>query len=171
MSIQPTFQEFKLHPEMLKTLVELGYEQPTPVQAASIPLLLEKKDLVAQAQTGTGKTAAFALPILTNIDPQHKKPQALIIAPTRELACQIEAEAKQFAPRGVRMSCVYGGVPKRTQEYALRRGVEILICTPGRMLDFVVIYYFNQCFRFFFPFKHFFCDEFSTHWKHPPTKL
>jgi len=105
-------------------------------------MALTGRDVVGIAQTGSGKTLAFILPAIIHAQGQKplrggEGPIALCVPPTRELACQIETEAKQFAPRNVRLACVYGGVPKRTQEYALRRGVEILICTPGRMLDFV----------------------------------
>jgi len=137
-----TFEECGLPQEFLQKFWGLGFKAPTPIQSQGWPMALTGRDVVGIAQTGSGKTLAFILPAILHAQGQPplrggEGPIALIVAPTRELACQIEAEAKQFAPRGIRMSCVYGGVPKRTQEYALRRGVEILICTPGRMLDFV----------------------------------
>jgi len=137
-----TFEECGLSQDILQKIWALGFKAPTPIQSQGWPMALTGRDVVGIAQTGSGKTLAFLIPAIVHAQGQPplrggEGPFALVVAPTRELACQIETECKQFAPREVRLSCVYGGVPKRTQEYALRRGVEILICTPGRMLDFV----------------------------------
>ncbi|MFT6254995.1 MAG: ATP-dependent RNA helicase DeaD, partial [Granulosicoccus sp.] len=105
-----SFSQLNLPEEILKTLVELGYETPSPIQAASIPVIQEGRDLLGQAQTGTGKTAAFALPLLAKIDPNKKYPQLLVLAPTRELAIQV-AEAFQTYSRYLKCSVlpIYGG--------------------------------------------------------------
>jgi ATP-dependent RNA helicase DeaD len=120
-----------------KTLATLGYETPSPIQAQSIPLLLKGGDLIGQAQTGTGKTAAFALPILSTMKAGSKSPQALVICPTRELAIQV-AEAFQTYARGMKnfhVLPVYGGQEMSTQLRQLRRGVDVVVGTPGRLLD------------------------------------
>ncbi len=123
---------------MLQALAEAEYLDPTPVQAGLIPLALEGKDLMGQARTGTGKTAAFGIPILEKLDP-HKRgshPQALILAPTRELAVQVRDEcAKLAAGRMAQVVAVYGGKPIRKQTDQLKRGAEIVVGTPGRVLD------------------------------------
>lgn len=133
-----TFTSFDFRPELLKSLTELGYQTPTPIQAQTIPLLLAGHDVIGTAQTGTGKTAAFALPILQQLQPMSgkKKPQALIITPTRELAEQIDQNIKAYT-RYLKISCqsVYGGVNITPQEHKLRRGVDIVVATPGRLLD------------------------------------
>lgn len=135
----PTFDQFDLPSKILENLQQLGYEQPTPVQEASIPLLIAKEDVVAQAQTGTGKTAAFTLPILSQIDIQNKKPQALIIAPTRELAIQV-AEACQSYSKGMKgfvATAIYGGQDYQIQLRALKRGSQVIVGTPGRLMDHI----------------------------------
>lgn len=133
----PTFEELGLNQNLLKSLQSVGYETPSPIQAESIPPLMEGKDLLGQAQTGTGKTAAFALPILQQIDLKKKSPQVLVLAPTRELAIQV-AEAFQkyanFMP-GFHVLPVYGGQGYDSQIRALRRGVHVIVGTPGRVMD------------------------------------
>ncbi|MBT9547201.1 MAG: DEAD/DEAH box helicase [Candidatus Sericytochromatia bacterium] len=131
------FADFDLKPELLQALEEMGYTAPTPIQEQTIPTLLQGGDVIGCAQTGTGKTAAFALPVLQRINPgATAHPQALIITPTRELAEQIFKSIQdytRFMP--VRCVAVYGGVPSRGQEAALKKGVDIVVATPGRLLD------------------------------------
>ncbi len=123
---------------MAKNLVEIGYHKPTPIQAGLIPLALEEWDVIGQARTGTGKTAAFAIPILEMLDLNVRppRPQALILAPTRELAVQVEAEIKRLAGRQrINTCCLYGGKPIRQQITRLRAGCHIVVGTPGRVID------------------------------------
>ena len=122
---------------LLAALAELGYEIPTPIQEQSIPVLMEGHDLLAQAQTGTGKTAAFALPILTHLDIAKKKPQALIIAPTRELAIQVAEAFQSYAKhlKGFHVLPIYGGQDYQTQLRGLKRGAQVIVGTPGRVMD------------------------------------
>jgi len=129
------FSDFNLHPALMQALTELGYTTPTPIQSGMIPLMLTGVDVIGQAQTGTGKTAAFALPILNNYQPR-KTPQALVLAPTRELALQV-AEAMQGYGRHLRVQvlAVYGGQGLGQQITQLRRGVDVVVGTPGRLLD------------------------------------
>ncbi|TSA04963.1 MAG: DEAD/DEAH box helicase [Methylococcus sp.] len=132
-----SFDDLELSPAILKTIREIGYESPSPIQAASIPHLLAGRDLLGQAQTGTGKTAAFALPILTRIDVSQRVPQALVLAPTRELAIQV-AEAFQTYARhieGFHILPVYGGQGMGQQLRQLARGVHVIVGTPGRVMD------------------------------------
>jgi len=143
---QTTFESLGLAPEILKALSEFGYTTPTPIQAQAIPVALAGGDLMAGAQTGTGKTAAFALPLLQKIlplasssaSPARHPIRALILTPTRELAIQVEESVKVYAKHtGLRSLVVYGGVDIKTQTPSLMRGVEILVATPGRLLDHV----------------------------------
>ena len=122
---------------MLASLHKKGFEEPTPIQAKTIPFLLQnKKDLIGKAQTGTGKTAAFGIPIIENIVPDSKKIQAIILAPTRELAIQVTEELSSFAEeQKTRIIAVYGGQPIERQIARLSRGVDIVVGTPGRILD------------------------------------
>ena len=122
---------------MLKTLEKIGYEKPSPVQAGVIPLVMEEFDVIGQARTGTGKTAAFAIPILEQLDMNVRKPkpQALILAPTRELAVQVENELRRLAPDDVRSVCLYGGKPIRGQINRLNEGCHVVVGTPGRVID------------------------------------
>ncbi len=132
-----SFDDLELSPAILKTVREIGYESPSPIQAASIPHLLAGRDLLGQAQTGTGKTAAFALPILSRIDVSRRVPQALVLAPTRELAIQV-AEAFQTYARhieGFHILPVYGGQGMGQQLRQLARGVHVIVGTPGRVMD------------------------------------
>ncbi len=132
-----TFDDLGLSQTLLKTLHEVGYESPSPIQAATIPPLLADRDVVGLAQTGTGKTAAFALPILDRLDLSQKKPQALVLAPTRELALQVCEAFERYAAglHGVKVLPVYGGQGYGVQLSALRRGVHIVVGTPGRIMD------------------------------------
>jgi ATP-dependent RNA helicase DeaD len=133
-----TFADLDLRPELVAVLSELGYEEPTPIQREALPPLLEGRDLVGQAATGTGKTAAFALPLLHHLPAgdRGKQPTALVLAPTRELAVQVaEAITRYGATLGARVLAVYGGQPITPQLKALQRGVDIVVGTPGRVLD------------------------------------
>ena len=132
-----SFNEFTLKPELLTALSELGYEKPTPVQEKSIPILIKNQDLLAQAQTGTGKTAAFALPIITQLDIKQKKPQALIIVPTRELAIQVAEAFQSYAKylRDFHVIPIYGGQAYKIQLRGLQRGTQVIVGTPGRIID------------------------------------
>ena len=131
------FSDLALPDPLMRALADVGYESPSPIQAATIPPLLEGRDVLGQAQTGTGKTAAFALPILAQLDAKAKKPQALVLAPTRELAIQV-AEAFQTYSKhlpGFQVLPVYGGQGYGPQLAALRRGVQVVVGTPGRVID------------------------------------
>ena len=132
-----TFQELGIDVETTKALREHGYEDPFPIQQEAIPLMLKGLDVIGQAHTGTGKTAAFALPILTKI--KRRGPiQALILVPTRELAVQVSAEINKFAKyTGIRTVSIYGGQSIGIQYDQLRRGVQILVATPGRLIDHI----------------------------------
>ena len=132
-----TFEQTGLPQNLLSRLRDIGYEAPSPIQAQTIPLLLGGRDLVGQAQTGTGKTAAFALPALTRLDLKGKTPQVLVLTPTRELSIQV-AEAFQTYAKGLKgfsVLPVYGGQDYRTQISALKRGVHVIVGTPGRLMD------------------------------------
>ena len=137
MTDTPLFADFPLKPALLATIQELGYEQPSPIQARSIPLLLEGHDLLGLAQTGTGKTAAFALPLLNNIDISLKQPQALVLTPTRELAIQVSEALQRYASKlpGFHVLPVYGGGDMGNQLKQLKRGVHVIVGTPGRVID------------------------------------
>jgi ATP-dependent RNA helicase DeaD len=132
-----SFNQFGLKPSLIKALDEVGYETPSPIQAQTIPLLLEKRDLLGQAQTGTGKTAAFALPVLSNIDLKTKHPQVLVLVPTRELAIQVAEAFQKYAShiKNFHVLPVYGGQDYRGQIRALQRGVHVVVGTPGRVMD------------------------------------
>ncbi len=122
---------------ILRAVTEMGFENMTPIQAAAIPVLLEEKDIIGQAQTGTGKTAAFGIPVLQNINPDSRELQAIILCPTRELAIQAAQEMHRFSKymHGVRILPVYGGQDINRQIKALRSGVQIIVGTPGRVMD------------------------------------
>jgi ATP-dependent RNA helicase DeaD len=132
-----SFNQLALNKQLLKALDEVGYETPSPIQAQTIPLLLEGKDIIGQAQTGTGKTAAFALPLLSNLDLKQKDPQVLVLAPTRELAIQVAEAFQKYAKhlKGFHVLPVYGGQDYRGQIQALKRGVHVVVGTPGRVMD------------------------------------
>ena len=131
------FARFGFAPELLKALEAIGYQEPSPIQKAAIPELMLGRDLVGQAQTGTGKTAAFALPMLAALDPEQRKPQVLVLAPTRELALQVAEAFNSYASHlpGVRTLAIYGGADFRDQIHQLKRGVQIVVGTPGRVMD------------------------------------
>lgn len=133
----PTFADLGLEERLLRTLKDLGYETPSPIQAATIPPLLDGRDVIGLAQTGTGKTAAFALPILARLDVKQKAPQALVLAPTRELALQVCDAFQSYASRlsNVHVLPVYGGQGYGVQLSALSRGVHVVVGTPGRIMD------------------------------------
>ena len=132
-----TFTDLGLPEPLLAALRDVGYESPSPIQAATIPILLEGRDLVGQAQTGTGKTAAFALPILARIDVQNRQPQALVLAPTRELAIQVAEAFATYATHlpGFNVLPIYGGQSYVPQLASLKRGAHVVVGTPGRIID------------------------------------
>ena len=131
------FASFGFAPELLDALTAIGYKEPSPIQKAAIPELLLGRDLVGQAQTGTGKTAAFALPMLANLDAEQRTPQVLVLTPTRELAIQVADAFKSYAANmpHLRVLPIYGGADFRDQIARLRRGVQIVVGTPGRVMD------------------------------------
>ncbi len=134
---QPTFADLNLIPPLLKALDDAGYESPTPIQSEAIPLLLEGVDVVGQAQTGTGKTAAFALPLISRIDLDNKSVQLLVLAPTRELAIQVAEAFQSYAHHlpGFHVLPIYGGQSYDIQLRQLKRGVHVVVGTPGRVMD------------------------------------
>jgi ATP-dependent RNA helicase DeaD len=134
---EPTFADLGLREVLLATLSALGYEAPTPIQQRTIPVLLAGRDMIGQAQTGTGKTAAFALPLLQKIDPELRQTQGLVLTPTRELAVQVAEAVHSYAHGmpGITVLPVYGGAPIVPQLKRLERGVQIVVGTPGRLLD------------------------------------
>ena len=141
-----TFESLGLSADLVQMVAEEGYEEPTPVQAAAIPLVFTGRDVLAAAQTGTGKTAAFVLPILdrlrhhanTSFSPARHPVRVLVLVPTRELAMQVDESVRTYGRTvPLRSTVVYGGVPIEPQTKALRAGVEILVATPGRLLDHV----------------------------------
>ena len=131
------FSDLKLPAEICSALLKSGYEFPTAIQAATIPAMLEGRDVLGQAQTGTGKTAAFALPLLSRIDVNNPATQVLVLAPTRELAIQVSESFQRYAQhmRGLRVAPIYGGQAYSTQIHALQRGVHVVVGTPGRVMD------------------------------------
>lgn len=132
------FSMFELHPQVLQAITDLGYEVPTPIQERAIPALLAGRDVLGQAQTGTGKTAAFALPLLHKLDNSVRGVQGLVVTPTRELALQVSKAVYEYGRlRGVRVLAVYGGQSYDRQISRLERGVDIVVGTPGRMLDLI----------------------------------
>jgi len=133
-----SFNRFNLDPRLLKNVQAMDYEEPTPIQTATIPPALAGRDILGSAETGTGKTAAFLLPLLQKLShsPQLREPRALIVLPTRELALQVADHAQQLSHgTGLRIATIYGGVGYAPQEQALRKGVDVVIATPGRLLD------------------------------------
>ncbi len=136
-SSEQTFRELGLAEPLLRALDELGYEKPTPIQSASIEPLMAGKDILGQAQTGTGKTGAFALPLLNAINPNSNTPQILVLAPTRELAVQVAEAFTSYAKfmKGLHVLPIYGGQSMHQQLNALRRGPQIIVGTPGRVMD------------------------------------
>ena len=134
---ETTFADLGLKAPILEALTDLGYEKPSPIQAECIPHLLDGRDVLGMAQTGSGKTAAFSLPLLNNIDPELRAPQILVLAPTRELAVQVAEAMTEFSKhmRGVNVVALYGGQRYDVQLRALRQGPQIVVGTPGRLLD------------------------------------
>jgi len=133
-----SFTHLGLSKAVLEGVKAAGYAKPTPIQLRAIPLVLEGRDLIGSAQTGTGKTAAFALPILTKLDARAPGPRALVLEPTRELAAQVETACRDYARfTDLKVSVVYGGVGYGRQLDELRAGVDILVATPGRLLDHI----------------------------------
>src|SRR5690242_14653523 len=139
MMVEPRsgFHELSLSPPLLEALDRVGYSQPTPIQAAFIPEAITGRDVIGQAQTGTGKTAAFLLPFLNSWrDDNRPGPQALVLAPTRELVVQVAEEARKLAPsKHCRAVPIYGGQRFRAQLMEMRKGFSLAIGTPGRVLD------------------------------------
>src|SRR5262245_37013365 len=137
------FSDMALSEPLQRALKETGYSEPTPIQKAAIPSLLDGRDLIGCAQTGTGKTAAFALPMLHRLSTQWrrsepKQPRALILTPTRELAIQIYDSFRTYGKfLRLRYACIYGGVGQGNQVSAMRGGVDVLVATPGRLLDLI----------------------------------
>ena len=132
------FTHFNLHPQLEQAVAALGYITPTPIQAEVIPLMLAGRDVIGQAQTGTGKTAAFALPVLQNLEPDQPYVQTLVMAPTRELALQVAAVIAELGrPLHVRVAAVYGGAPYPPQIHQIRKGAQVVVGTPGRLLDLI----------------------------------
>ncbi len=130
------FSNLDLRPELVQAVAELGYDEPTPIQAQVIPVLLSGQDVIGQAQTGTGKTAAFALPLLNALVPEVEGVQSLILAPTRELAQQVAKAITDYSRKlDVTVLAVYGGQPYERQIRTLRRGVDVVVGTPGRLID------------------------------------
>ena len=147
--VDATFDQFGLAADILKAIKEQGYTTPTPIQAKAIPVVLAGRDVMGAAQTGTGKTASFSLPIIqrllphanTSASPARHPVRALILTPTRELADQVAANVHAYAKHTpLRSAVVFGGVDMNPQMAELRRGVEILIATPGRLLDLSLIH-------------------------------
>jgi ATP-dependent RNA helicase DeaD len=134
---QERFDELKMSTEMQKAVKDMGFETLTPIQSQTIPLILEGKDVIGQAQTGTGKTLAFGLPLLEMLTPKARKLEAVVLCPTRELAVQVAGELKRLAKhkRGVNVVPVYGGQPIQKQLSSLQRGANIVVGTPGRVMD------------------------------------
>src|SRR3954467_1426123 len=135
----PSFAELGLSDAVVAALADVGYERPSPIQAEAIPILLAGNDLLGQASTGTGKTAAFALPILSRIDLEQRAPQALVLAPTRELAIQVAEAFQKYAANlpGFHVLPIYGGQSYTPQLKGLKRGAHVVVGTPGRLLDHV----------------------------------
>ncbi|HKY92840.1 MAG TPA: DEAD/DEAH box helicase, partial [Nevskiaceae bacterium] len=133
------FGDFALAPAVLDALSSIGYESPSPIQSRTIPLLLEGRDVLGQAQTGTGKTAAFALPILTRLDLARRVPQALVLAPTRELAIQVAEAFHKYGAGlpGFHVLPIYGGQSYEPQIKGLKRGAHVIVGTPGRVVDHI----------------------------------
>src|SRR5271168_2650002 len=132
-----SFGDLGLSEPVLRALADVGYESPSPIQAQTIPVLISGKDMLGQAQTGTGKTAAFALPALTKIDLTRHEPQVLVLVPTRELALQVSEAFLRYAAhlKGFHVLPIYGGQSYQPQLNALRRGVHVVVGTPGRVID------------------------------------
>ena len=134
-----SFSDLGLSDGLLQTLEELGYAEPTPIQAQAIPELLNGHDVIGQAQTGSGKTAAFGLPMLEYIDPENEETQAIVLTPTRELCIQVTQALRAYAEHleGVNVVAIFGGAPIREQQSRLRHGAQVVVATVGRMMDLI----------------------------------
>ncbi|MEA2313367.1 MAG: ATP-dependent helicase DeaD, partial [Solirubrobacteraceae bacterium] len=133
-----SFADLGLSESTLKALRDVGYESPSPIQEQAIPSLLEGRDVIGQAQTGTGKTAAFGLPIIQYVDPSEQSVQALVLTPTRELCIQVTQALRTYgAHTGIDVVAVFGGAPIRTQQAQLRAGGHVVVGTVGRVLDLI----------------------------------
>ena len=132
-----TFADLGIREEIIRAVSDMGFEEPTPIQKMSIPVTLQHRDIIGQAQTGTGKTAAYTIPMLMKIDPQIKKPQAIVLCPTRELAVQVAEEIRKLAKymSDIKVLPVYGGQEIVRQIKSLKTGVQIIVGTPGRVMD------------------------------------
>src|SRR3954463_12387749 len=131
-----TFADLGLTEPTLEALAHLGYERPTPIQEQAIPALREGRDVMGQAQTGTGKTAAFGLPMLEYVDPEEPEVQAIVLTPTRELCIQVTQALRAYGePRGIDVVAVFGGAPIRVQMSRLRSGGQVVVGTVGRVMD------------------------------------
>ena len=131
------FDELNLSAPLLKGIIEMGFEQASPIQAKAIPVVLEGGDIIGQAQTGTGKTAAFGIPLLESVDPKSKHLQAVVLCPTRELAIQVAEEIRKLAKflHGIKVLPIYGGQDITKQIRSLKAGTQVVIGTPGRVMD------------------------------------
>lgn len=131
------FDELELYPQILRGIQEMGFEEATPIQSQAIPIVMSGADVIGQAQTGTGKTAAFGIPVLQKVDPSNKKTQTLILSPTRELAIQVADELRKLSKymHGIKVLPVYGGQEITKQIRSLKGGAQIIIGTPGRIMD------------------------------------
>ena len=131
------FDELDLAPQILRGVKEMGFEEATPIQSKAIPVVMSGVDVIGQAQTGTGKTAAFGIPVLQKVDPSNKKTQVLILSPTRELAIQVADEMRKLSKymHGIKILPVYGGQDISRQIRSLKGGTQIIIGTPGRIMD------------------------------------
>ena len=129
------FDQLDLYPQVLRAIAEMGFEEATPIQSQAIPVVMSGVDVIGQAQTGTGKTASFGIPVLHKVDPNNKKTQVIILSPTRELAIQVADEIRKLAKymHGVKILPVYGGQEISRQIKALKGGAQIIIGTPGRV--------------------------------------
>ena len=138
-TVKTKFSELTLSEEMQRAITEVGYEEASPIQAAGIPVLLAGRDVIGQAQTGTGKTAAFAIPAIEMVDTDSREVQCLVLCPTRELAVQVSGEIQKLGKykRGLAVVPIYGGSSYDRQFRALERGVQIVIGTPGRVMDHI----------------------------------
>ena len=133
------FEDLQINDNIKRAVIEMGFEEPSPIQAQSIPVILSGKDVIGQAQTGTGKTAAFSIPILEMVNPEDKNLQALVLCPTRELAIQVSTEIRKIGKymHGIKTLPVYGGQPIDRQIKSLKGGVQVVIGTPGRVIDHI----------------------------------
>lgn len=131
------FEDMNISNEICRAVLDMGFEEATPIQSQAIPVILEGKDIIGQSQTGTGKTAAFGIPLLERINPEDRRLQALILCPTRELAIQVSEEFRKLLKYkdNIRVLPIYGGQPIDRQIAALRKGTQVVIGTPGRVMD------------------------------------